>query len=526
MIYRFCNCELDTECLELRRGDELQAVEPQVFSLLLHLIENRDHVLTKDDLISAIWQGRIVSDTSLSSRISAVRSAVGDTGSSQSIIRTMPKRGFRFVANVVHHDTTQPAPPLGGRIDVTTDSVTDQITADKDNRPGIAVLPFDNLSEEPEQEYFSDGLADDLIAGLSLFRGLLVIARNSTFTYRGASTDIGEMARAFGVRYVLEGSVRKSGNRIRIAVQLIDATSGGHVWVERYDRELVDIFDLQDEITECVVSAISPAIIDAEMKRALRRRPDSLDAHESYLRGLWCLRKLKKSANAEAQNFFRKAIVIDPNFAQAHAWLAFSMWIDVWHAWVPEAGAWLASAYTFGKRATALDNRDDWGYIALGIICTFMKRTEAGLSAAQRAVDLNPGNHMSHISLGIACLMSERYEEAIASYNNGMRLSPADPLRFASFGGQALAYYELRRYEEAIERARRAIRDRHGYIMARAILTASLARLTRDRDAAAELAEIVRLKPDFAVASFANYPWRGAVRDQLLDGLRLAGLQD
>ena len=393
------------------------------------------------------------------------------------------------------------------------------------DKPSIAVLPFTNMSDDPEQEYFSDGIAEDIITGLSLFRNLFVIARNSTFTYKGKSIDVRQVAKELGVRYVLEGSVRKAGARVRITVQLIDATSGGHVWADRYDRELDDIFALQDEITERVVSAISPAIINAEMHLAMRKRPESLAAQDWYLRGLWHLQKFKKPDNAEAQSLFSRAIEIDPDFAQAHARLATSLWYDVWLTWSAEPEKSLQAAYETAKRAVVLDERDEWGHFALSLVCTFMHRYDVALAAARRAVELNPGNAYSHTALGIACQLSGvRNEEAILAFDTALRLSPADPLRFGWFGGQAIANYQLRRYEDATERAHQAIQFRYGYIFGRAVLTASLARLERDREAAAEFADIIRLKPDFSAASFAHYPWRDVDRDHLLDGLHLAGL--
>ena len=260
------------------------------------------------------------------------------------------------------------------------------------DKPSIAVLPFDNMSGNAEQEYFSDGISEDIITGLSQFRALFVIARNSTFVYKGSGVDVRQVAGELGVRYVLEGSVRKASNRVRITAQLIDAASGGHIWAERYDRELDDIFALQDEITERVVSAISPAVLDAEMQRALRRRPDSLAAHDWLLRGLWHLQKYKKPDNAEAQTLFRKAIEIDANFAQAHAWLANSLWRDVWLNWSTAPDESLQAAYDSAKRAVALDDRDEFGHVWLSYVCVYLGRHDAALAAARRAVELNPGH--------------------------------------------------------------------------------------------------------------------------------------
>ena len=395
------------------------------------------------------------------------------------------------------------------------------------DKPSIAVLPFDNMSGNAEQEYFSDGISEDIITGLSQFRALFVIARNSTFVYKGSGVDVRQVAGELGVRYVLEGSVRKASNRVRITAQLIDAASGGHIWAERYDRELDDIFALQDEITERVVSAISPAVLDAEMQRALRRRPDSLAAHDWLLRGLWHLQKYKKPDNAEAQTLFRKAIEIDANFAQAHAWLANSLWRDVWLNWSTAPDESLQAAYDSAKRAVALDDRDEFGHVWLSYVCVYLGRHDAALAAARRAVELNPGNAYSYAALGAACFLGGgEHEEAILALDAALRLSPADPSRFVWFGGQAMSHYQLRRYEDAIEPARQSIQVRHGYIMGRALLTASLAQLERDQEADAQLAQIMHLKPDFSADSFAHLTWPDAERDHFLDGLHQAGLPE
>lgn len=231
MIYRFHDLTLDTESLELRHGDEIVPVEPQVFRLLTHLVEKRGRVVSKDELIEVIWDGRAISDGALNSRINAARRAVGDSGEKQAIIKTFPRRGFRFVSSVTVHADADIANNVAGPF------------ADKSS---IAVLPFDNLSGDVEQEHFADGVVEDVITGLSRFRSLLVIARNSSFTYKGTSTDVRQVARELGVRYVVEGSVRRAGSRVRITAQLIDAETGGHLWADRFDGALDDVFYLQD----------------------------------------------------------------------------------------------------------------------------------------------------------------------------------------------------------------------------------------------------------------------------------------
>src|SRR5215212_7459983 len=246
MTLSFADYEIDVERRELRRATMAVHVEPQVFDLLVYLVENRDRVVSKDDLIASVWGGRIVSESTLTSRINAARKAVGDSGGEQKLIRTIPRKGLRFVGEVRTEEHV-PAPSA---------EQPQSPVLPLPDRPAIAVLPFVNMSGEPEQEYFADGISEDIITALSKLRWFFVIARNSSFTYKGKAVDVKRVSQELGVRYVLEGSVRKSGQRIRITAQLIDAATGNHLWAERYDRDIADIFAVQDEITERVVSAI------------------------------------------------------------------------------------------------------------------------------------------------------------------------------------------------------------------------------------------------------------------------------
>jgi TolB-like protein len=276
--FLFAGHTLDKERRELRRGGSMVAVEPQVFDLLVYLVENRDRVVSKDDLIGAVWGGRIVSDSSLTSRINAARKAVGDTGEEQRLIRTVARKGLRFVAAV------QAAADGASQADLVSERPSAALPLP--DRPAIAVLPFVNMTDDPSQEYFSDGITEDIITALSKLRWFFVIARNSSFIYKGRSVHLKQIADELGVRYVIEGSVRKGGDRLRITVQLNDVASGGHIWAERYDRDLADVFAVQDEITEAIVAAIEPQLYAAENFRARRKAPDSMDAWDLVMRAL------------------------------------------------------------------------------------------------------------------------------------------------------------------------------------------------------------------------------------------------
>lgn len=278
MIYRFGTFTLDPQTYELLSDDEVVAVEPQVFSLLIHLIENREHVVSKEELTEVVWDGRIVSEATLSSRINAARRAVGDNGKEQAVIKTVPRRGFRFVAKILQDVAVQSSGQISTLDEKTKSEPVSDAPIEIRERPVIAVLPFDNMSGDPDQEYFADGMTEDIITALSKHRWLRVIARNSTFGYKGRALDIRKIASELGASYVVEGSVRRSGQRLRITAQLIDAATGDHLWAERYDRDLEDIFDLQEEITDTIVGRIEPELGAAERHRVERKPRTNLQA--------------------------------------------------------------------------------------------------------------------------------------------------------------------------------------------------------------------------------------------------------
>src|SRR6204780_5029627 len=364
--FLFTDYVFDTERRKLRRGSKPVAVEPQVFDLLLYLVLNRDRVVSKDDLLESVWGGRIVSDSTLASRINAARKAIGDSGEKQKLIRTIARKGFRFVGAV----STQPngvVPEKANGLPPDETKEPSRPALPLPDRPAIAVLPFVNMSGEPEQEYFSDGISEDIITALSKLRWFFVIARNSSFIYKGRAVHMKQVAEELGVRYVLEGSVRKGGERVRITAQLNDVATGSHLWAERYDRGLADVFAVQDEITEAIVAAIEPQLYVAENFRAQRKPPDSMDAWDLVMRALSHFWRVTRQDNLVAQALLEKAIAIDPDYGQASGVLAASQMFCAHMGWADMASV-APIAENAALAAIRADGDDPWAHHALACV--------------------------------------------------------------------------------------------------------------------------------------------------------------
>ena len=363
---------LDTDLRELSREQVPVAVEPQVFDLVVHLMENRDRVVSKDELIDKIWHGRSVSESTLTSRINAARKAIGDSGANQALIRTIARKGFRFVGAV--QTQRGAAAPEPGRV-----VQAPQAALPLPDRPAIAVLPFTNMSGDREQDYFSDGISEDIITALSKLRWFFVVARNSSFVYKGRAVHMAEVARELGVRYVLEGSVRRSGDRLRISAQLNDVSTGSHLWAERYDRELADVFAVQDEITEAIVAAIEPQLYTAESFRAQQKPPGSLDAWDLVMRALSHYWRITHEDNAAAQGLLEQATAIDPAYGKALGLLATSHIFGAHMGWADMAMT-VPVAERAALAAVEADREDAWAHHGLAYTYLFRRRFDDALA--------------------------------------------------------------------------------------------------------------------------------------------------
>src|SRR5215472_6247526 len=396
-----------------------------------------------------------------------------------------------------------------------------------DDRHAIAVLPFTNFSGDPEQEFFADGITEDIISMLAGWRAFPVIARNSTFTYKGKSVDIKKVGEELGARYVVEGSVRKSGRRVRVTIQLIQADTNHHIMAERYDRDLTDLFELQDEIAHTIAGAIEPEILKFERERIAERPQRSEDAYELYQHGLWFHYRHTKPDNLEAQAFFRRALAIDAQYPQAAAALTIAVLNAGFLGWAEDPDANFAEAYDLGQGAIRLDPHYPNAHFALGLVCTWTRRIERAIAEFEEAIRVNPSHAAAHVQLGQMYNYTSRPEEAIALEERGIRLSPTDPRLFMWLPALAGAHYQLGHYAEAIEYGRRSWTLSRIWPHGLRYVVAGLAQLGKMEEAKAALAELKRMDPDltYSAATLRRLFSDPAAVDHILDGLRKAGFE-
>ncbi len=390
------------------------------------------------------------------------------------------------------------------------------------DKPSIAVLPFANLSEDPKQEYFSDGITNDIITDLSKFGSLYVIASNTVFTYKGKPVKVQDVSREIGVRYVLEGSVQRAGERVRINVQLIDATAGHHLWAERYDRDLKDLFALQDEIVQTIVSALAVKVSAAERERAMRKDTDSLEAYDYLLRGWEYLSRITRPANVEARQLFQRAIEFDPRYASAYVGLGWTYRRAVGHGWTEFPDQALQQAHDFAQKALSLEESAA-AHRLLGYVYLVWAEYDLATREMERAIELNPNDWDSRTIQGSVMLYTGRSDEAIRTFETALRFNPTmDPDRVFELG---LAYYVKGRYDDAIRTLEQNLGRNPDHVFSHVPLAAAFAQVGRSEDAAREVAAVRRLYPFFEVASFGTRFRNPADRASIADGLRKAGLE-
>jgi adenylate cyclase len=517
VTFAFGDHELDTERRELRRGGAPVAIEPQVFDLLVHLVRNRDRVVSKDDLIETIWGGRIVSESAVTTRLNAARKAIGDSGAEQRLIRTFPRKGVRFVG-VVTETAAQPAACIEPPLHTVPLALPD--------KPSIAVLPFVNMSSDPEQEYFVDGITEDIIAALAKWRWFFVIARNSSFTYKGQPTDVARAGRELGVRYILEGSVRKAGKSVRITAQLVEAETGTHLWADRYDHDLTNVFAVQDDVTRNIAAAIEPALSRTESQLATRKPPANMHAWDFFLRGQWHFHQMSADNRDKAMACFERALALDCELADAHIGISRILHGNLVYGRGTDRQDELRRAVAAARRALELDNGNAWAWYCLAMAQSTGGDAVAAAESAAKAVELNPSLAWGHFAVAVANLYLGQPEAALNAIDVALRLSPNDPQRFAWLATRASALYLQRRFDEAIQTALQS-RSTHRFTTASRVLAASYGQLDLPRQAAAAVAEMLEpSETERTIADVIRPFMRTADRDLYAEGLRKAGLPE
>jgi len=515
--FLFDDFVLDPERRELTRGAQAIEVAPQVFDLLVYLVQHRDRVVSKDDLLEAIWGDRIVSESTLTSHINAARKAVGDNGDEQRLIRTIARKGFRFVGNIadtlVELNNGSPPPlPLPDRL-------------------SIAVLPFRNLSGDPEQELFVDGVVEDIIAALARHRihSIIAIARDSSFTYKGRTVDIKQVGRELGVRYVLEGSLRRAGGRVRITAQLIEATTATYIWAERFEGTLEDVFELQDQLVISVVGAIRQQIESAEIERTKQTATANLGRHDCYTRGVAGLKEGTRGAIDEALQQFRKAIELDPDFAAAYGLAASCIVWRKLNGWMTDREEEIREGIRLSRIAIELGKNDAVALARGGhALAHFTGDMDFGIALIERARVLDPYLVSAWFLGGFLSALNGDYDRAIAQFSWAMHLSPLDREMYRMQAGMALANLFARRFDEASSWAEKAFRDSPSFLAVICIIAASHALAGRLEEAQGALHRVRELDPALRISFVKDcFDIRNSESLALFEeGLRKAGLPD
>ncbi|MEM9496421.1 MAG: winged helix-turn-helix domain-containing protein [Pseudomonadota bacterium] len=502
MKYSFGPYSVDTERLELSKDGHAISLQPQAFSLLVFLIENAERVVSKDEIIEVVWQGRIVGDGTLNARINALRRALGDDGATQSMIKTFPRQGFRFIGALSNSAAT-----------------TNAVAGHSGTPVSIAVLPFVNISADQEQLYFADGLTEDLITDLSKNRDLFVIARNSSFAYRNSPKNVTEIGNELGVDHVLEGSVRKAGTRIRINAQLIDTNTGGHVWAERYDSDVEDIFALQDEITAKIAVALQVNLVKAQFARPTR----SVEAYELCLKGRAKFFMFSPETNRECINLLEQALAIDPSYSDAWAGQVFPFQSGWSFAW-PGYDDGLEIAAQKARRAVELAPNSSLAQSRFGWVQTFLRNPEASIESFERAIEIDPNNADTYIWFSEALNYAGQPERAIEVGKMALRFDPVAPPN--AIHHIAHGYYLTGDLEKAEEYERRAIRMAPSFPPARLVMSAILMAAGRPGEAKEQMADLLAIDSEYSFQRYdERYPYNDPEhRDRMAAAVKAAGL--
>lgn len=525
-VYRFEGFTLDLLLGVLidPLGAELH-VRPKTFFLLRHLVENAGRLISREELLAAVWPGVFVTDDSITLCIGELRRVLKDND--RRLIRTTPRRGYLLAATVSRDDCAKPALPAASAPPVAECEAAGRVESSIANgQPVLAVLPFANMTNDPEQDYFADGITEDLTTLLSHLRWFSVVARNSAFTYKGSAVDVREVGRQLGVDYVLEGSVRKAGDKVRITAQLCAADTGRHVWADRFDGTLADIFAFQDRVTEAVVGGIEPSLRFAELERIRSRPTASLTAYDMYLRAM-ARRYVSRDGSDEAQSLLRQALRLDPSYIAAHGALAITHTFRFAQGWSRPGDT--EEALRCARRVVEVGGHEPSALANAAHALAYLGRDyDAALAAAQRALLLAPNAAQILLACGWMRAYVGEADAALQLIERAKLLSPADPLTFIFNSAASYAHFVAGRYEQAVQTARRALGEGPTYLVAQRLLTTSLAHAGRVDEAAEAARVLLALAPGYTLAAAVDH---ASMRDpdtrwRFVDGLRLAGIPE
>jgi TolB-like protein len=515
MILEFGPFRLDTDAGILFRGAEPTMLGQRAVALLRLLLTRAGEPVSKDALVEAAWPGLAIDDSNLTVQIAALRRILEEAAGGTPWIETLPRRGYRYIG-----------PPVATGIPFTEAKTPGSPALALPGRPSVAVLPFSNLSGDPEQEYFADGMVDDIITGLSRIKWLFVIARNSTLSYRSRAADVKQIGSELGVRYLLEGSVRKAENVVRINVKLVDTSTGACVWTERYDRRFDDIFALQDEIALAVVGAIEPSLFRAEAERVKRKRPDSLDAYDLVLRAQPDVYSGMPKRSAKALVLLERALTLDPTYALAHGFAAMSHHNRFLRAGLHEEDR---AASVRHAEAAIVHGQDD------GIALTFAGFSigmdghdrAAALAAFEAALIVSPSTALTYILGSVVLAWTGDAERAIDWAGRAMRLSPFDPWSFAAHHSFTLGHFQRGRFDDAAKAAYNAVQSNPAHSISYMLLAAALAKLGRPEEAKTAAARVLTLQSGFRSSrQLSGVDCTPALAAALSDALRETGLPE
>lgn len=526
MQFVFGNCRLDPARRELRRDGEIVHVEPQVFDLILHLIRNRDRVVSQDELLDTLWRDRVVSESTFRSRINAARGVLGDSGSRQALIRTFPRRGFRLVGEVVEDGESGAVSVVDGGAEPSP-QVTPAIENGASGRPTVAVLPFSNLSGDPQWEHYADGITEDITTALVKHRSLLVVARNSAFVFKNHGGDLRRVGLELGADYIVEGSIHKVAQRIRVGAHLVESRTGRLMWADRFDHDLDAIFDVQDLITEKITSSIEPQIGSAERLRVEGRAFRSFRAWDLFHLGVTHLYKATPHDNREAQRLLRLAIEHDAGLAQGHALLSYAMLLSMLYFDADPDEEKLKEALALARRGIELDDQDALIRFVHGRVLLARREYKSALEELQIATEMNPAMAIGHCGVADSYTYEGNFEEAFPHFQRAIDLSPHDPQRWAFYAYRALAHLFAGQFDLALDWARQSTRVPNCHYWPFSHRVCALGHLQRREELAAAVEELLERRPGFTCDLARQrlfYVKNQRHLDIYLQGLRKAGI--